>query len=551
MAFLTVASFLLFTAAVAGLTYRLTRDDDHSTAAGYFLAGRSLTFPLIAGSLLLTNLSTEQLVGLNGGAFKDGLCVMVWEVVCVVALVLMAWFFLPRFLKSGVATVPDYLGLRFDETTRLIANVVFLVAYVALLLPVILYTGAAGMNSILDVPGKLSGVAEAVGMAPSTLALWAVVWAVGLIGSVYAIFGGLRTVAVSDTINGVFLFTGGLLVSFLALRHFGDGSVGDGLARLKAEQPARLNSLGTSETSVPFYTIFSGIFLINLFYWTTNQQIIQRTLAASSLAEGQKGVLLTGALKLLGPLYLVLPGLVAFSLFGDLIDGEPVDGVQYTNADAYGLLVREVLPAWLTGFFAAALLGAVLSSFNSALNATCTLFSYGVYKRLVAPDATDEQLVRVGRRVGWAFAVLAMLGAPLLAQSEQIFEYLQTMNAIYFIPIFAVVLVGMLTRRVPARAANIALPLGIAVITAGYFVPGLSDVVAEMTGFQFVGTVFMWLVVLMLILGEVAPRETEFVQEDVGAVDMTPWRGAKPAGLALIAAVLAIYAAFADFSVFG
>ena len=548
MAIWTALSFLLFTAGVGGLTWWLTHRDDHASAEGYFLAGRSLSFPLIAGSLLLTNLSTEQLVGLNGGAFVDGLCVMVWEVLCVVALVLMAWFFLPRFLKSGVATVPAYLGLRFDRTTELIANAVFIVAYVALLLPVVLYTGAKGMNSILGVPDALGGVADLVGMPPSTFALVAVVWTIGLIGSVYAIFGGLRTVAVSDTINGVFLFTGGLLVTFLALRLLGDGSLAGGVERLQAEQPGRLNSLGTRDTSVPFSTLFSGIFLINLFYWTTNQQIIQRTLAASSLAEGQKGVLLTGALKLLGPLYLVVPGLIAYSLADDLTAGSDI--VQGPS-DMYGLLVREVLPPSLTGFFAAALLGAVLSSFNSALNATCTLFAYGFYKPVLNPEASDGQLVGIGRRAGWAFAILAMLTAPLLDRNEQIFAFLQSMNAIYFIPIFAVVLVGMLTRRVPALAANITIPLGIAAIAIGYFVPGVQDVVAEMTQFEFVGTVFLWLVVLMLVLGETHPRETEFEQPDVQAVDMTPWRGAKVAGLMLIAAVVSIYARFADFSVFG
>ena len=152
---ITIGSFLFFTGLVAVLTWLITRNDDHETSSGYFLAGRSLTFPLIAGSLLLTNLSTEQMVGLNGAAFADGLCVMVWEVVCVVALVFMAWFFLPRFLKSGVATVPEYLEIRFDHQTQVITNIIFLVAYVGILLPIILYTGATGMMGILDVPAML------------------------------------------------------------------------------------------------------------------------------------------------------------------------------------------------------------------------------------------------------------------------------------------------------------------------------------------------------------------------------------------------------------
>ncbi|MDP6059622.1 MAG: solute:sodium symporter family transporter, partial [Pirellulaceae bacterium] len=187
---ITIVSFLFFTGLVALLTWLITRKDDHKSTGGYFLAGRSLTFPLIAGSLLLTNLSTEQMVGLNGAAFTDGLCVMVWEVVCVLALVFMAWFFLPRFLKSGVATVPEYLEIRFDHQTQVITNVIFLVAYVGILLPIILYTGATGMMGILNVPSMLGGLPDAVGLDAETTALWLIVIVVGVIGSIYALFGG-------------------------------------------------------------------------------------------------------------------------------------------------------------------------------------------------------------------------------------------------------------------------------------------------------------------------------------------------------------------------
>ena len=314
-----------------------------------FLPDVSLTFPLIAGSLLLTNLSTEQMVGLNGSAFTDGLCVMVWEVVCVVALVFMAWFFLPRFLKSGVATVPQYLEIRFDHQTQIITNLIFLVAYVGILLPIILYTGATGMIGILDVPSMLGGLPDALGMDADTTALWLIVWAVGIIGSIYALFGGLRTVAVSDTLNGIGLLVGGFLITAFALSKLGgESGMGAGLSLLLDEQRERFNSVGSAESSVPFGTIFSGIFLLNLFYWTTNQQIIQRTFGASSLAEGQKGVLLTGALKLLGPLYLVIPGMIAYSVFA---------GQEIKADKAYGMLVNDVLPGPLTGFFAAAMIG--------------------------------------------------------------------------------------------------------------------------------------------------------------------------------------------------
>ncbi len=535
---LTVASFLFFTALVGFLTWLITRKDSLDTSTGYFLAGRSLTFPLIAGSLLLTNLSTEQMVGLNGAAFTDGLCVMVWEVVCVVALVFMAWFFLPRFLKSGVSTVPQYLEIRFDHQTQIITNLIFLLAYVGILLPVILYSGATGMMGILNVPSMLGSLPELIGGDPETVSLWLIVWIVGIIGSIYALFGGLRSVAVSDTINGVGLLVGGFMISAFALSRLGgDAGIMAGANALFEQQRERFNSVGGAQSSVPFGTIFSGIFLLNLFYWTTNQQIIQRTFAASSLAEGQKGVLLTGALKLLGPLYLVIPGMIAYSFFA---------GQDIKPDKAYGMLVNMVLPEALTGLFAAVMIGAILSSFNSALNSTCTLFSLGLYKNLLKPDATEHQVVRSGKIFGWTIAFLSMALAPLLANTDSIFGYLQKMNGMYFIPIFAVVLVGMLTKRVPAVAAKLGLVVGFSLIAIGYFVPPFNLVVDSIHEFHFLGIVFAWLVVLMLVIGEVWPRETEFVQQDVGAVDMTPWRWVKPAGLLLIGCVLAIYISFAN-----
>lgn len=538
---LTVFSFLLFTGLVAFLTWWITRRDDHATSGGYFLAGRSLSFPLIAGSLLLTNLSTEQMVGLNGAAFTDGLCVMVWEVVAVVALVFMAWFFLPRFLKSGVATVPEYLEIRFDHQTQVITNIIFLIAYVGILLPVILYSGAVGMIGIMDVKSMLGDLPQRIGVEQETTALWLIVWLVGIIGSIYALFGGLRTVAVSDTLNGIGLLIGGLMIPVYALIQFGgDGGLTAGAEALFEQQRERFNSIGGPKSSVPFGAIFSGIFLLNLFYWTTNQQIIQRTFGASSLAEGQKGVLLTGLLKLLGPLYLVIPGMIAFSMFAD----------QDIKADtAYGLLVNKVLPAPLTGFFAAVMIGAILSSFNSALNSSCTLFSLGLYKNLINPSATEAQVVHSGKVFGWIVAILSMCVAPLLASTDSIFGFLQKMNGMYFIPIFAVVLIGMLTKRVSPIAAKIGLITGLVVIATGYFVPPFDKVVASMHEFYFLGTVFCWLLVLMLVIGEISPRETEFVQEDVRAVDMTPWRFAMPAGCVLIGIVLTIYVTLADFSV--
>lgn len=540
MQLLTLASFLFFTALVGVLTWLLTRRDRHDTSDGYFLGGRSLTGGYIAGSLLLTNLSTEQLVGLNGAAFNDGLSVMAWEVIAGTSLVIMALFFLPHYLKSGITTIPQFLEDRFGATTRAITSLIFIIAYTGILLPMVLYTGATGLNGMLNVK-TITGFEDPV------VNLWIMVWLIGLIGSIYAIFGGLRTVAVSDTLNGFGLLIGGIMIAWLGLKAVNPEGPLQALAVLREAHPAKFNSLGGPQQSVPFSTLFTGVLLLNLFYWTTNQQIIQRTFAASSLREGQKGVLLAGWLKVFAPIILVLPGMIAFHLYAD-------EGIKRDHA--YGILVRDVLPGHLTGFFAAVMLGAILSSFNSALNSTATLFSLGVYRQMLHPTADDRHVIHAGKIFAWIIAIASMCVAPLLANTPSgIFDYLQKMNGLYFVPIFSVVLVGMLSRRVPGTAANVALIAGVVSIATGYlaYLGTLGEPVKQsLSGlheFHFLGIVFALLIGLMLVIGQIAPRDTPYEQKDSGQVNLTPWKPAWPLGIALVLFVLGVYLYFADLSV--
>ena len=545
---LVLFSFVFFTGLVALATWFFTRKEDTSSQNGFFLAGRSLTFPFIAGSLLLTNLSTEQMVGLNGDSFAFGLSEMVWEVVAVVALVAMALFFLPRYLKSGITTLPELLDIRYDSTTRVMCNLIFLVFYATILLPIILYTGAKGLSDMMDLKA-LTGIQN------DTALLWMMVWLVGLIGSAYALFGGLRTVVVSDTFNGIGLLIGGLMITVFGLSFIGDGSgCLAGFSKMYHAIPERFNSIGGPKDQTPFLSIFAGVIIIHLFYWCTNQQIIQRTLAAKSLKEGQKGVLLCGALKLLGPLYLVLPGIMAYYILHHMnVDGFEIPG----RVNAYGTLVRFVLPKPLVGFFAAVMVGAILSSFNSALNSTCTLFTLDIYKKYLRKDADNREIVRVGQIFGVVIAVIAMLVAPLLAGQDSIFGFLQKMNGFYSIPIFSIILMGLLNKRVPAKAANFTLIFGLAIIAFAYFVlPYLPEPIGvditKVNGvnYYFLGVVFVLLMAIMLLWSVVSPRrEGVWVQKDVGAVSLTPWRFAVPVGIALLILVIINYAVFADFSV--
>lgn len=546
----TMLSLIFFTALVGFATWLITRRDKRDTSTGFFLAGRSLTFPVIAGSLLLTNLSTEQMVGLNGDAFLYGLCVMAWEVVAVISLVVMAWFFLPRFLRSGITTVPELLEIRFDKRVRLATDVIFLIAYAVILLPMILFTGAKGMIGIMDLKPMLLSILP-VSELSDVAVVQIIIWVVALIGAVYALFGGLKSVAVSDTLTGALLLVGGFLITWFGITKLGaqeavGGGFGEGIKTLQGLGD-RFNSIGGPDTNVPFATLFSGVMIINMFYWCTNQQIIQRTLAARSLSEGQKGVLLCGALKLLGPLYLVLPGIIAFAMF---------KGQNLAPVDAYGKLVHHVLPTYLTGFFAAAMLGAILSSFNSVLNSTCTIFSLGIYKGVFKKGATEAQVLKSGSWFGWIMVVASALVAPQLRHFTSIFGYFQKMNGIYFIPIFAVVIVALLSKYVPAMAALIALLFGVVVISlcyifGGYFAPAdqsywLRDTINE---YHFLAIMFFVLVGFMLIYGKLRPRETAWIQEDAKAVSLVPWKYARIAGVVLLLLVITIYASFADFSV--
>ena len=544
MFWVSIISFVLFTGLVALGTYLICRKQENSSREGFFLAGRSLTFPVIAGSLLLTNLSTEQMVGLNGSAFKEGMAVMAWEVVAVVALVLMALWFLPKFLKGGITTVPEFLRRRFDGVTASICNGVFLLSYAVILLPIILYTGARGMIDILDL-GQLIGVQNEVAQ------LYMLVIAVALIGGAYALCGGLNSCAVSDTLNGIGLFIGGFLISFYAFSALGDGEFAKGVQTFFAEGGERNNSIGANDSEAPFFGLFTGILLIHTFYWCTNQQIIQRTLGAKSLAEGQKGVLLTGAFKLLGPLYLVIPGVIAAMLFmkGSLNIPLNANGMAVSDK-AYGALVNMVLPAPLKGFFAAVLLGAILSSYNSVLNSTCTLFSLDIYKRWINKSADDRKVVKLGKIFGFLVAAASVIIAPMLMNAGSIFGYLQSMNGLTFIPLLAVVVAAMTTRYVPAKAANTVLIGGIILNALGYFVKPFSDWAGVIGQFHFVAIVFVLMLLAMVIWGKIAPRETPYEEYNANVIDMTPWKYARAAAVILLVVISLIYASLADFSVF-
>lgn len=529
--YVAIFSFLAFTLLVAGVAYWSTRSTNEQTSDGYFLGGRSLTAPVIAGSLLLTNLSTEQLVGLNGQAYTEGILVMAWETLAAIAMVVTALFLLPRYLQGGISTVPQFLEDRYDTTTKTITSALFLSGYVIVLLPIVLYSGSLALVTMFDIPSLLN--------VSHTTSLWICVWGIGIIGSIYAIFGGLKAVAVSDTINAIGLLIGGLLIPYFGLQHIGGGSAAEGMSLLIREAPEKFNSIGDNDASVPFSTIFTGMMLVQLFYWGTNQAIIQRALGAVNLKEGQKGLLLAAFFKILGPLIVVLPGIIAFHIF---------KGQLEIPDQAYPKLVKEVLPIGLLGFFAAVLFGAILSSFNSALNSSVTLFGLDIYKEHMNPDATDAQVVKYGKGFGILLAIMAMFVAPMIANApDGLFGYLQEVNGCYSIPILTIIVVGYLTKWVPALAAKVAIILGVVLYSISQFIlkPSVFGEENYPHFLHVMAILFVLNVLIMLFIGMLRPREVAFELPYTKQVDITPYSLVKPIGAAICLIVIGIYIYFA------
>ena len=531
---ISIITFIIATGAVAFFTYRIVvgmKKSDNITEE-YFTGGRALAWPMVAGSLLLTNLSTEQLVGLNGSVFGDKALVgLAWEALAAFAMIATALVFLPRYLASGFTTTPAFLEKRFDKTTRSMVSGLFLFGYVTVLLPVVLYTGSLAL----------------IGMFDLNLSLWFVVSIIGILGSSYAIFGGLKSVAVSDTLNGVGLLIGGLAIPILGLYALGDGSFFEGLKILGTDNPEYLAVLTNTNidgnvVSVPWPTLFTGMMFIQVFYWSTNQVIVQRAMAAKSLAEGQKGVLFASAMKLVGPLLLCLPGIIALHMTDLNIDKQD---------QVYGAVVRHVLPDWSLGLFAAVLMGSILSSFNSALNSASPLFSLQFYKGYINKEANGEQIVAVGKKFGILLAIASIFIAPMLDQMQSIFEYLQKVNGLYSVPIIGIFLLGITTKHVPAIAAKVGMIAGMLFYAFFSFVnikdvpTFFADGAGELHWLHGYFISFILSIAIMLLIGKIKPKSEEEIvisDERVPApVDMTPWTNAKNVSMAIMATTVGIY----------
>ncbi|EAQ28020.1 putative sodium/myo-inositol cotransporter [Erythrobacter sp. NAP1] len=524
----TLASCIAFMGLVGWISWLKTRGTAE-TKDGYFLAGRGLGATFIAGSLLLTNLSAEQLIGLNGSAYGYNMSSMGWEVTAAVATIAMALIFLPKYLAGAFTTLPQFLGDRFDPMVRRMSVVLFMLGYGLVTIPSVLYSGSLAVIAFFDVPA-LTGLGDFEALVVTVIAI-------GGIGAVYAIFGGLRAVAVSDTLNGVGLLIIGIAVPVFGLIALGNGDFGAGLATLGSEHTEKLNAIGDADAPTPFGTLFTGMIFANLFYWCTNQYVIQRTLGAQSLAEGQKGVLLSGFFKIMVPFLMMIPGVIAFHMYGPGLG---------TIDEAYPRLIRDVLPLWMSGFFLAVLLGAVFSSFNSLLNSAATLFSLDVYgparESVNGAPPSDAELVQVAKIASVVIALFSFVVAPLLWFSpEGLWQIIRIFTGFYNIPTVVIVIVGLFTARVPALGAKIVIVFH--VIAYGLLRFALDDVVTIHFLHQY-AILFVIEVGIMLSCGWLAPRKNAWKFTRNEQVDLTPWPHAKPLAVTLFSCVVATYLLF-------
>ncbi len=529
----TLLSCLFFMLLVAWISYRKSRGEV-ATREGYFLAGRGLTAVFIAGSLLLTNLSAEQLIGLNGSAYGFNLSSMAWEVTAAIATICMAFIFLPRYLAGAFSTLPEFLNSRFDDDVRRLTVLLFMLGYGLVTIPSVLYSGSIAVLRLFDVPDLFN--------LPYTQALTLTIVMIGSTGALYAVFGGLKAVAVSDTLNGIGLLLIGLAVPVLGLSALGNGNVGDGLHIVANTHTDKLNAIGGPTDPTPFGTLFTGMIFANLFYWCTNQYVIQRTLAAKNLAEGQKGVLFSGFFKVLVPFIMMIPGVIAFHLYGAVGSEGGLPSIDL----AYPQLIRDVLPSYAMGFFLAVLLGAVFSSFNSLLNSAATLFCLDIYlplkQRRGAPVVSDEQLVKVAKRASVVIALFSFAVAPMLQFApEGLWQIIRIFTGFYNIPVIAIVIVGLFTLRVPALAAKLVIVFH--VIAYGL----LKFVFDDWVTIHFLhlyAILFVIEIAMMLVIGRLYPRHEAWTFKPSDKIDLQRWRYAIPCAVTLASSVVGLYLLF-------
>ena len=426
LSLLDVSIFVLFFAIVVGTSMYKSRKEE--TGEDFFLASRGLIWPIIGISLIAANISSEQFVGMSGqSAGNVGLAIASYEWMAAITLVFVAFFFLPRFLSSGIYTIPEFLQYRYNSAARSLMAFYTMVIYVGVTIAAVIYSGAITIYTIFDVDIKVA------------------VWGIGVIAALYTTWGGLKAVAWADVFQGTALVLGGAVVLFFALSAVG------GIDSFFAQNEDKLHMILPADHPVlPWTALVIGLWIPNIYYWGLNQYITQRTLASKSLREGQKGVIFAAAIKIIIPFVIVFPGIMAAQLYSN----------SMSNTDAaYPLLIKNLIPAGLRGFMLAAIAGAVISSLASMLNSASTIFTLDLYKVYVKKEATQKNLVFIGRLMTVLFVLIGCFIAPYLGDPKfmGIFTYIQEFQGYISPGILAAFVFGILVKKAPPAAGVVAL----------------------------------------------------------------------------------------------
>ncbi|WP_297706439.1 sodium/sugar symporter [uncultured Eudoraea sp.] len=441
--------FIAYAFLILGVGLWVSRDKKghQKNAEDYFLASKSLPWWAIGASLIAANISAEQFIGMSGSGFAVGLAIASYEWMAAITLLIVGKFFLPIFIEKGLYTIPEFVEQRFSTTLKTILAVFWIALYVFVNLASVLYLGSLALETIMGIP-MVYGV---IGLS--------------LFASAYSLYGGLSAVAWTDVIQVIFLVFGGLVTSYLALNTVSDGQgVLEGLKIVYETVPEKfvmiLDKSNPEYANLPgLGVLVGGMWVANLYYWGFNQYIIQRTLAAKSLREAQKGIILAAFLKIVIPVIVVLPGIAAYVMIHDAEIMNRLGEVGQQNlpsleqADKAYPWLLQFLPTGLKGVAFAALAAAIVSSLASMLNSTSTIFTMDIYKQYINPNASDKKTVNVGRLSAAAALVIACIMAPLLGGIDQAFQFIQEWTGLVSPGILAVFMLGLFWKKTTNKAA--------------------------------------------------------------------------------------------------
>ncbi len=448
-AFLDYLIFVVYAIVILGVGLWVSRDKDgkDKTAEDYFLASKSLPWWAIGASLIAANISAEQFIGMSGSGFALGLAIASYEWMAAITLLIVGKYFLPIFIEKGLYTIPEFVEKRFSTNLKTILAVFWIALYVFVNLASVMYLGGLALETIIGI----DMVYAVIGLA--------------LFAAAYSLYGGLSAVAWTDIIQVVFLVLGGVVTTYLALDTVsqGEGVIG-GLKAIYAAAPDRFEMI--LDRSNPEYNnlpgigvLVGGLWVANLYYWGFNQYIIQRTLAAKSLKESQKGILFAAGLKLIIPFIVVIPGIAAYVIVNDpeilaSLGSNGTDNIPSAgSADKAYPWLMQFLPTGFKGIAFAALTAAIVSSLASMLNSTSTIFTMDIYKQFINPNASDRQTVKVGRLSAAVALVIGATMAPLLGGIDQAFQFIQEYTGVVSPGILAVFMLGLFWKKTTNKGA--------------------------------------------------------------------------------------------------